>query len=94
MSDKKQDICRIMAESLWCWAAVPTKYHVEDDEDKAKEEWLTEMTDAIRNHTTVPEMVELLRGAQSALYSSKIDKADCLWKIERLLTKAVRGNHE
>ena len=80
MTDTKQDPCRVMAEKIW---DTMTDSEVGDNAVET-------IAEAIRNHTIVPEMVEILKGAQSALYGSKIDKADCLWEIERLLAKAGR----
>lgn len=54
-----QDPCRVMAEQIWKWAAVPTPYAI-DAGDEVKERWINEIAETLRKHTALPDLVESL----------------------------------
>jgi len=53
MADTKPDVCRVMVEQIW---------HIQGIYFRGwdKNVFVDDITDAIRNHTVVPEMVEFI----------------------------------
>ena len=73
MTDKAQDPCRVIAEKIWEAMCKEDPY----------EHSLETMTDAIRNHTVVPEMVSMLENIEATHLNTILGAL-----IHKLLVKA------
>jgi len=58
MTNDNHEPYRLMAEQLWQWAAVPLSYDCNDTQpEKDKEDWISEIAEAIRDHTVVADAI-------------------------------------